>query len=433
MPTPSPLYRDMPFDHILNCVHCGLCLDACPTYRELGTEQDSPRGRLYLMRGLWEGELQPSAEVVAPLERCIDCRACETACPSGVPYGELLEKTRGVLQACTRPSLPGRLASFALERVLPSRRWLVSLSWLGKLARRTGLDRLGGASWLPRFLQRGSRTMPHFEGSSFVASHPEHNPAAVQPARLSVGLFSGCIMDVADHAIHRASLRLLQAAGCDVVLPRAQTCCGALAVHAGRREGARACAERNAAAFEGRLDYIVVDAAGCAAQLKEYAHLFAETAERDDARWQAFGAKVIDIALLLARLPLATDVKAWRSEPLVALYDAPCHLIHAQRGDGPARALLAGLPGLRLVPLAEADRCCGAGGVYNLVQADLADRVLARKLDDLEASLAREPEAKILLTGNPGCLFQLRAGIRERGLPLEVMHPVELMAQRLQN
>ncbi len=431
MPNPSPLYRDMPFDHILNCVHCGLCLDACPTYRELGAEQDSPRGRLYLMRGLWEGELSPSAEVVAPLERCIDCRACETACPSGVPYGELLEKTRGVLRRSAKEHFRERLASFALERVLPSRRWLVALSRLGKLARTTRLERLGKAPWLPGFIRRGSHFMPHFEGSSFTARNGEHHPATHQPARLRVGLFSGCIMDVADHAIHRASLRLLQAAGCDVVLPLAQTCCGALAVHAGRREGARACAQRNAAAFAAELDYIVVDAAGCGAQLKEYAHLFAETPARDDAHWHAFGAKVIDIVLLLARLPIAKDPGIWRDNPQVALYDAPCHLIHAQRGDGPARTLLANLPGLRLVTLSEADRCCGAGGVYNLLQADLADKVLARKLDDIEASLARSPDASVLLTGNPGCIFQLRAGLRGRNIPLEVLHPVELMARRL--
>lgn len=430
----TSIYAGMPFDNILKCVHCGLCLDSCPTYRELGAEQDSPRGRLYLMRGLWEGELQPTPDVIAPLDRCIDCRACESACPSGVPYGELLEKTRGVLVE-HRPASVKRtfLEQFFLQRVLRSTPWLVFFSFVGKFASKCGLDRLpqsGFAKFLPATLRRGLTLLPNFAGASFKRKFKgEAHQGAVHHR---VGLFTGCIMDVADHEIHAASVKLLQAAGCQVVIPQEQGCCGALAVHAGSREAPREMARANRAAFGEGLDAILVNAAGCGAQLKEYHHLFAECEENTE-DWKAFGSRVVDVLSFLARQPLASDNAAWEQEPVTVLYDAPCHLMHAQGDDATPRAFMAELPGVNLIPLCEADRCCGAGGVYNMMQPELSDKVLDRKLDDLIEMMGWYPEARILLTANPGCLYQLRMGCKRRGLDLQVMHPVTLAAQRLRN
>jgi len=424
-------FEGVPFDNVLSCVHCGLCLDACPTYRELKTEQDSPRGRLYLMRALWEDELALSEDVAAPLSRCLDCRACETACPSAVPYGELLEKTRGVI-AREMPATGKRrlLERFFFGTVLPSPTWTRLLSIGGLLYRGLGFRRLVTgplAKWLPDWAVRGNQMMPRFAGRSFRASRAgNHRPASDEPIA-KVGLFTGCIMDVADLAIHEATLELLTAAGCEVVIPRDQRCCGALHVHNGERVIPRALANRNRRAFTDDLDVIIVNAAGCGAQLREYAHLFSDSNQRDDAGWEAFGSRVTDILVFLAGLDGFIEKVQWKTEHHTVLYDAPCHLIHAQKTDAP-RELLSSIPNLEVVPLTDASRCCGAAGIYNLLHGALADDILTRKLDDIEQTLAVNPDADTLVTGNPGCLFQIRAGCAARGIPLRVIHPAELIA-----
>lgn len=441
-PPLSDLYRDVPFENILACVHCGLCLDACPTYRTLGAEQDSPRGRLYLMRGLWKGELALTDEVVAPLDRCLDCRACETACPSGVPYGELLEKTRGVIQANRKNGWFERLMrALAFRFLLPSSLRLVLLSAVARLFGKLLLP-AGRPGWLLRpfritVLGRALELMPRFSGRSFKAGYAKQAPdphSKHQPAK-RVALFTGCVMDVAEEEIHRATVTLLRAAGREVLVPREQACCGALHVHAGEREAARALAPRNAAAFQDEgLEAVITNSAGCGAQLSEYHHLFSDARAQDSNKtdWQHLAARVIDILAFLERVPGFVEGQTWRPEPITLLYDAPCHLVHAQREDVPARALLERLPGVRLVAPREAAYCCGAAGVYNLTQGELSQRVLQAKMDDVAATLARFPEARILLTGNPGCLFQLRHGVRQRCLPLRVEHPAVFVAGRLQ-
>lgn len=431
----SELFTGVPFDKVLNCVHCGLCLDDCPTYRELGTEQDSPRGRLYLMRAMWSGELEVSSEVMAPLDRCLDCRACETACPSHVPYGALLEKTRGVVASAGLAGGKGRwLGVFLLRRVLPTNGWLVFLSLLGRLWYGLGLARLlrspSVKRFLPTWMVRCNELMPHFAGHSFKHSHDDVYPASGGTSLRRVGLFTGCVMDVADHEIHEASLKVLRAAGCQVVIPKQQVCCGALAVHAGEREIARQLALQNDRSFGEGLDAIVVNASGCGNQLKEYHTLFSDSTITDGPRWDAFETRIFDVLDFLAGL------EGWQEqlseEAEVVFYDAPCHLIHGQACEAKPRALLAGLPGLQLVPLQDADRCCGAAGIYNLVQGGLSEAILAPKLDDLEMMLAQFPQATSLVTANPGCLYQLRRGCLSRGLTLRVIHPVVLIAERLQ-
>ena len=425
------LYDGVDFEKILTCVHCGLCLEACPTYRELGLEQDSPRGRLYLMRGMWEGVLTPTPEVVAPLSRCLDCRACETACPSKVPYGALLEKTRGALVKNQAPTGLKRLVrQVLLGGLLGSRPWLVRVSWVMRLLSRLGLMRLVARSavsrWLPAFVAEGARLLPRFEGRSFTTAHAGvWQPTG--PLRCTVGLFTGCIMDVADHEIHQATLELLLAAGCRVVIPEEQGCCGALAVHAGERDQPRQLAAVNAAAFAGQA-VLVTNAAGCGAQLREYAHLFEG---QGDPRWAELASKVRDVLGLLGDLGVAGQSGLWKTEVEAVFYDAPCHLEHAMGAAGPARQFLEGLPGVNLLALRDADRCCGAAGVYNLTQPDLSNQILDRKMAGLKALHEERPEVKLLVTANPGCLFQLRKGCASWGLPLEVVHPAVFVRRRL--
>ncbi len=424
------LFDGVDFDDVLKCVHCGLCNESCPTYGALSSEQDSPRGRLYLMRGLWQGDLALDRSTAAALSRCLDCRACETACPSSVPYGSILERARGAIGARLKPGLRQRLAIGALLGVFGSRFRLRVAAWLGWLARRVGLTRSLAWGWAgrlaPAALRRASRLTPRFEPGSFqkrIGGEPAAPLDGQEPMR-RVALFAGCVLDVAETEIHRAARLMLRAAGCQVVVPRGQACCGALHVHAGALDAGRALARRNLAAFAAvEVDAIAVDSAGCGAALKDYGRLLGEGG-------RSVAAKTADIMSILAELDAGRRLR-WRSEPMTALYDAPCHLRHAQGVDAPPRDLLQALPGLTLAPLREADRCCGAAGVYNLQHADLADRILDRKLDDIEATLARHPNAQVLLTGNPGCLFQLRYGLEKRGLPLRVMHPVALMAERL--
>ncbi|MDJ0842136.1 MAG: (Fe-S)-binding protein [Acidobacteriota bacterium] len=425
-------FKGVPFDNVLKCVHCGLCLDDCPTYRELGVEQDSPRGRLYLMRGLWEGELDLTPDVAAPLNRCLDCRACETACPSAVPYGELLEKARGVIAENLPQSRQRRfLEAVFFRRVLPSTGWMRLISMGGWIYRLLGLHLIFSQTALARLLPdwavRGNAMMPRFAGRSFKLGYRKSK----NKGKHKVGLFTGCIMDVADLDIHRATVKLLEASGCEVVVPKEQACCGALHVHNGEREIPRTLALRNEEAFKDEsLDAVIVNAAGCGAQLREYGHLFSDSPERNDERRHDFGNRIQDILVYLSDLEGYRNLK-WQAKKETVLYDAPCHLMHAQKTDTP-RTLLAENPAVNLVPLEDADRCCGAAGIYNMVHGDLADDILDRKLDDIEATLALNPDAATLVTGNPGCLFQIRNGVRNRGLPLRVIHPVQLLAELME-
>lgn len=429
-------YHDVPFDDILKCVHCGLCLDACPTYRALGVEQDSPRGRLYLMRAMWEGDLPADEAVAAPLNRCLDCRACETACPSGVPYGELLEKTRGAMRRRVAPGFWQRnLRDRPLRRVTASDRRLLLISKASRLADRLGLTRTRLLrALLPKVARRALDVMPHFDGRSFKSSHGDkiYAPHTDTETVKRVALFTGCVMDVAETEIHEATLTLLRAAGCEVVIPRAQTCCGALAVHAGIRDEPRQWASRNAAAFnDPALDAVIVNSAGCGAQLKEYHALFEDRdAPESTVDWHAFAAKIRDITAFLAGSALVR-ANDWHTRPVTAFVDHPCHLMHAQRDHQGVVPLLKALPGVTVVEPSQAGYCCGAAGIYNLQQGETADRVLAAKLDNLEHHLQQHEGPGVLLTGNPGCLFQLRHGITQRGFPLEVLHPAVFLNRRL--
>jgi glycolate oxidase iron-sulfur subunit len=400
-------------DGIRTCVHCGICLPACPTYRVLGQEMDSPRGRVYLMRALAEGRLEPTEAVTRHFDLCLGCRACETACPAGVRFGSLLEATRAQLGRAR----PGRGARARLTRLLlaivPRPERLGALLAAGRLYQRSGLQRLVRASGVLALVPRLAALDALLEAPAAAPVLPEVVPA-VGRRRGRLGLLTGCVQRHAYPAVNAATARLLALAGWDVVAPRGQGCCGALELHAGRPDDFRARVRALARVFAGDVDLVVTNAAGCGAALKEAAH------------WAPGDA---DVASLARRTRDVSEVLADADLPLGPLsltvtYHDACHLAHGQRLRREPRALLARVPGLSLVEMAESDLCCGSAGIYNVQEPALADRLLELKLDRIAAT-----GAQAVVAGNPGCLLQIARGARRRGLALEVLHPVELLAR----
>lgn len=396
-------------DKLLSCVHCGLCLSSCPTYVELGTEADSPRGRILLMRALEEGRLEPTPEVTRHLDSCLGCRACETACPSGVPYGALIEAARPFVEA--RRGAGARLARRALDAVLTRR-----------AVRRVALApvRMVAGTRLARSL---ARRVPN-AWTAYAAALPPSRlraplPSVLEPEGTPRGtalLLTGCVADTLFAHTNAAIARLLARAGARVLIPPAQGCCGALSLHLGLKERARTLAQDVVALAAGsRADWVVSTAAGCGALLRDYQHLLP-----DDRAAAELAARARDPLALLAELGLPAASHALPRT--VAVHD-PCHLAHAQGVRAEVRELLRGIPGLRLVDLEESDWCCGSAGTYNLTEPELAARLLARKVGHVARS-----GAEILAAANPGCLLQIRAGTIAAGLPVRVEHPADILA-----
>jgi len=442
-------FQDSKFENILRCVHCGLCLDSCPTYKELKDEKDSPRGRLYLMRGLWEGELELESSVIEPLNRCLDCRACETACPSGVPYGELLEKTRGIIVENTPQNLKNKFFRFLFFRgFFRYTNLMVIASRLIKIYVEIGLPKLFTMNFFSKFLPKSfvfqQYLIPNFSGESFKSKHAGEiilpffekslgkNNSENRKRTFRVGMFSGCIMDVSEARIHESTLILLRNLGCEVVIPRNQVCCGALHVHNGDRKTAQELAIQNLEVFEyDQLDGIITNAAGCGAQLKEYHLLFSEVNSKYVGKISGFEEKIVDVMEFLSRYPNRLKKLQWFKDEDTVLYDAPCHLVHAQKVDKNLIELLSNLPGVKLLPIENYDWCCGSAGIYNLTQPELSAAVLNRKMESILKVQTDNPKAKTLLTGNPGCIYQLRAGISIKKIDLDVVHPIVYLADRL--
>ncbi len=400
---PDPLPLDL--EALRKCVHCGICLPQCPTYRVLGEEMDSPRGRLYLMRAAAEGRLEPSSGLARHLDLCLGCRACESACPSGVPFGSLLEAARGELTRRGLTSEPRLLSA------LWPRPRLVGLVFRAlRLYQRSGVARLVLAHGVLRAFPRLA-TMARLLPTVPAPAPPLPPTLSAQGTRRGrVGLLTGCVQRHLFPDVNRDTARLLSLAGWEVVVPRGQGCCGALDLHGGRLPTFRARARALAARFGG-VDWVVTNAAGCGSAMKEYGHWAEELAP--------FAARVRDVSEVLAdaSLPLG------RLE-ITATYHDACHLAHGQRLRAEPRALLGRIPGLRLVPLADSELCCGSAGVYNLLEPAVAERLL-----DMKVARIAETGARIVVTGNPGCLLQIAQGCRRRGLDVEVLHPAELLAR----
>ncbi len=397
-------------------MHCGLCLTSCPTYLATGRETSSPRGRVYLMRGAAEGRVELTGLLAEEAHLCLGCRACETACPAGVPYGAMLEDTRAALQeAGARQGLAARLERGLLRHVVAHRGRLRAVVSLLGFAQRLGLDRLA-LRLLPRSLREAYALMPPIPSGASRARLPERTPALGE-RRGRVAFFTGCLMSEVFAPVQQASVRVLAANGFDVLVPRDQGCCGALHAHAGDLDAARDLARGNARVFDALaadlpFDAIILDSAGCGAAMRE-AH-----------RWipgegDGMAARVRDVCEFLDEVGLRAPDGRF---PARVCYDDPCHLVHGQGVEAAPRRLLSKIEGLELVAHANASRCCGAAGTYNLTQPEMSRRVLAEKMDALAAA---DPD--VIATGNPGCLMQITSGVRQRGLRARVLHPVEIL------
>lgn len=416
--TPPPAAAPSEHEHslasvlpgILTCVHCGFCLPACPTYLALGDENDSPRGRIVLMRAVAEGELAIDDEAVElHLDRCLGCRGCETACPSGVPYGHLLEVARDTMRREGRRNP-------VLARII-----LTVIATPALLRPALALSRLLRATGIPRLLARLPGRLG-FALAMLDATRPALRTAPYSPrtaaTRGSASLLRGCVMDGLFTHVHDATRRTLRVNGYALADAPGERCCGALHLHAGEADTARDLARANIAAFERTgADVYVVNAAGCGATMKEYGALLADDPEWS-ARALAFAARVHDVSEVVAA---AGPVIGGAVERRVT-YDAPCHLLHAQRIAAPPLALLASIPGLEMVPLVDAEQCCGAAGIYNLVEPGTSEAVLAPKV----AAIA-DTGAELIATGNPGCHMQIGAGLARGRVPARMVHPVELL------
>ncbi|HEX9821220.1 MAG TPA: heterodisulfide reductase-related iron-sulfur binding cluster [Methylomirabilota bacterium] len=393
------------------CVHCGICLPQCPTYRVLGEEMDSPRGRLYLMRAVAEGRLEPTETYTHHLDLCLGCRACETACPAGVKFGALLETARADLGRRGRPA-SDRWLRRMLFALFPRPERLGPALGLARRYRGLGLQTLVRRSGILRRVPRLAALDALLERMPTEVSMPEYVPARGK-ARGRAGVLTGCVQRFLFSDVTRATIQLLSLAGWNVVVPRAQGCCGALELHAGRVGALRERAAALASAFPADVDWIVTDAAGCGSAMREYGHwLPGSPAARLGARVRDVTELLVDAELHLAPLPLT-----------VTYHDA-CHLAHGQQVRSAPRELLRRIPGLTLVELGDSDLCCGSAGVYNVLQPDMADRLL-----DLKLARIAETGARVVAAGNPGCLMQIAKGARARGLELEVVHPVTLLAR----
>src|SRR5262245_32293733 len=375
---------------------------------------DSPRGRIYLMRALDEGRARITETFSEHMFRCLDCRACETACPSGVHFGQMMEETRADI---VRQNPAHWIARLMLGHIFPHRRRFHFLARLMQLYQHSGLQAVVRATGMLKLVGMAKTealmpALPFESGLEMGTTYPAEGECVG-----TVAFFTGCVMNSVLGSINRASVRLLNAAGYDVVVPGGQVCCSALANHAGLRDTAVEAARRNVAAFsDPSIEAVVVNAAGCGAMLKEYPHI-AEGAA-------GFSSRVKDISEFLATTRLASRLKVPLNKRVG--YDDPCHLIHGQRIKSEPRQLLKAIPGIEFVEVEGADQCCGSAGIYNIVQNELSMAILDAKMEQI-----RKAGLDILATGNPGCMFQFRYGASRAGLNLEVMHPVELLARAL--
>jgi glycolate oxidase iron-sulfur subunit len=401
------------FNKSLACVHCGLCLSSCPTYLETGNENDSPRGRIYIMRALQEGRLPLGDAAISHIDRCLGCRACEVACPSGVQYGELLEHTRDHIERHHRRSLfQTILRRGVIEKIFPFAGRMKLALLPARLAKTLRMEK-----FLPRFARDALALLPDHPREGHW---PELSPATA-PRRGKVGFIGGCVMNVLFGETNEASVWLLNQAGFDVVTPPTQGCCGALFAHNGNLDAARAAARRNIVAFESlSLEAIIINAAGCGSTLKEYGHLL-----REDPAWarrgQEFSRQVRDLTELLSLHPPASAPRPGFSKT-VTYHDA-CHLAHPQRITRQPRDLVKAVAGDRFVELPESDVCCGSAGSYNLTEPEMAARLQRRKIENI-----LKTGAEVVVSTNPGCLLQIQAGLRRAGAPhIEVLHIADFL------
>jgi glycolate oxidase iron-sulfur subunit len=382
-------------DDLSTCVHCGLCLNYCPTYRITSLETESPRGRLYLMTQWKRGQLPFSEELARHIDLCLGCRTCEAVCPSGVPYGRIIEQGRAEVERLRRIDPKRTTATIAMRALLPHPRRLRAFGSLTRMAQAVGLTSL-----VPQ-----GRQLPRLRGQYRPPVGDVAPP--IGERRYRVAFLTGCVMPIMFPESHAASVKLLQLAGCEVWFPPTQKCCGALSAHNGDLEAARRLRDDNEAAFDPeRFDLLVVNSAGCASHLKDF--------------YPDLGPRTRDLFEFLAEAGLPDPTREVRAR---VTYQDACHLAHAQRITKQPRDLLRAVPGVEFVEMPHADICCGSAGIYSVLEPEMSGRILEEKMDSL---LSVEPE--LVVTANPGCQMQLLAGMRSRKRMIPVRHLAELIA-----
>lgn len=414
------LWDDLPDENKwADCVHCGMCLEACPTYQETGEEHQSPRGRVYLIQAVAEGKIDVNEAFADPVFTCLDCRACETACPADVQVGGLIEEARGqIRQAMPLSGFKGLVSNTMLKVIFPHPNRLNRLGGFMRFYQKSGLQKVarktGVLNVLPTHLKDMESILPDV-GKSVLHSYPETVPAEGE-TKGRVAMLTGCVMDVMFTDVNEATVRVLTHNGYEVGLPKAQRCCGALHVHAGDRETGKRLAKQNIEAFK-EYDKVLVNAAGCGCALQEYPELFRNDPEMKE-KAEDFSAKVEDVSKFL----YDNDFKRPKAElkTRVTYHDA-CHLAHGQGVRFEPRQLLKEIPGVEMVDLPDADRCCGSAGIYNLTHPEMAGVLLDRKIDDVP------DDVEMISMGNPGCMLQIAMGVAKHGRSEKVVHTVQLL------
>lgn len=418
----------MDYDELMNCTRCGFCLPSCPTYIETGDEVHSPRGRIAIMKGLVDGKIEPSEEVKRSIDMCLGCRACEPVCPSGVQFGHLLEQARDAIYQTNEQSFPEKVArKTAFSGLFPHHNRMIGVVGLLGFYQRSGLQKITHATGImnlfPDNLRTMERVLPKVPKRKAMKNRPTHIKS-LTPQKKKVAFFSGCLMDTMFLSTNDATTKLLQYAGCEIVIPETQGCCGALHGHSGELDRAKEMAKKNIAAFEeAAIDYIITNAGGCGAFLVDYGHLLKDEPEWSE-RAVAFGDKIKDITSILVelefhKLPLQLDER-------IITYQDSCHLKNGQKTFMEPRQLLESIDGIDYVEMKDASRCCGSAGIYNIVESEMSMQILDYKMEQVEKT-----RAKTIVTSNPGCLLQMKLGIEREGLSetMNAVHIVDLLLE----
>lgn len=439
MPACSPmadtLKRTLDYDQLTNCMRCGFCLPACPTFRETGIEAESPRGRIALMKAVVDGIMEPDPQFETQMNHCLGCRACEPTCPADVKYGQLIEQAKDAVEKHTvshrwwvklarKAAFKGVFPYQNRMRLVGGALRLYQRSGLRSVARNVGIMKL-----FPAHMRDMEKIMPDASYKGVIEKIGTLHPAVGEKIA-TVGLFRGCIMDILFTETNINTVRLLNAAGFDVVIPESQNCCGALHAHSGEQSDAKELAKRNIRAFkEAGVDWIISNAGGCGAMLVDYGHLLHDEPEwKADAAW--FASRTVDISKILAdkgNLPQSLG-KSAEEQTIKITYQDSCHLRNVMRSSDAPRKLMRRVEGAQFVELFEADRCCGSAGIYNLTQPEMAGNILDHKMEHV-----KKTEAHVLLTSNPGCLLQMKHGIEKHGMSQEMqaMHVVDFLYSQL--
>lgn len=402
-------------DEIYKCIHCGICLPECPTYRVTKLETESPRGRIHLSRAVAEGRIEPNERFEEHIYLCLGCRACESVCPSGVKFGKILESAREIIGPTGSP-LSRFFTNIALKRLLPFPARLSIFARILRLYQKSLLKNLL-RKLLPDSFIRVESLLPDISEKFF--SPREETLLPVSEKRFRVGFISGCVMSILFGDVNEATVRVLRRNGCEVVVPKNQSCCGALNVHNGETRVAKEMMKRNIDAFlDKNLNAIIVNSAGCGAMLKEYGEFL-----RDDPRYsekaEIFSRKVKDISEFLSEIPLDQNSRRLN---LRVTYQDPCHLAHGQKIINQPRDLIRSIPGVELVEMESPNRCCGSAGIYNITHPEMSQTILDEKIENI-----KKTGADAIIAPNPGCMIQIKSGIKKYNLEMKVLHIVELI------